>query len=341
MAQGKLWVFEQLGGFQKTLTLSGEAAPHGRARKGAVVRTPIKARTERTYYGGSSEPTRHVFGVKYDDWELKGRFRDRDLGSGGALAKRAEVEAFVADLQQVQVSWGDIIVFTGFIDEFDPGIEAESEIEWVMRLSIDRNDGTAPPVVRHVKAPQDATAAIQKALSAVTTSIHTAGLPRDLFDIIDNLLNVFTGTVSALTSVASQVRNFKEATFAEINRVFSAVEAVRAAGLSLRESFISSPSDVVAIRGRADDLGQLLRSQATAEEQMRAALAECAEIERSADRARVGRIKTTYTAATGDTWESISRRFYGDVDRANDLREANSAGPGVQPFPGFQYLIPK
>jgi hypothetical protein len=349
--QGQPWVFKQLKGPQKTFTLSGWSAPLGRSRQGAVVRTPQKARTERTYYPGSDIPTRHIFGLRYDDVELKGRFRDKDLGGlDGARGKTDELKAFQADQQPIQVTWGNIISFTGFMDEFDPGYEAPDDIEWVIRISVDQPEQGArvvaqkPPVLPQVSADL-----LLGSIEKIRAARATLPLQVDLLDQLDDAIDLVAEAIGIVRGAVTKLSSFKEATFGELNRAVSGVSALRSAGRGFRELFVSSVSDaqLLASRGeitvngfRGDDFILMGLAEIAIEEQIRLALDEAAKIERASDLARIGRIKATYAASPGDSWETISIRYYGTPGRANDLRTANDAGAGERPVPGVEYLIP-
>ncbi len=121
------WVFEQLGGPRKKLELADHAAPHGRPRQAPVVSPEMHIRTSSTYYSGDVPRTIHVFGPSHEPVELVGRFSDRRGGRGFAIAKRDEVMRFVADQQEVLISWSDVYSVVGFITSFVPALEAVSE----------------------------------------------------------------------------------------------------------------------------------------------------------------------------------------------------------------------
>jgi hypothetical protein len=349
--QGQPWVFRQLDGPRKTFTLSGWSAPNGRPRQGAVVRTPQRVRTERTYYPGSDIPTRHVFGLRYDDVELKGRFRDKDLGGkGSARDKTEELKAFQADAQRVQVTWGSILSFEGFIDEFDPGYEAENDIEWVLRIAVDTPEqpaGFAPR--KPATIPQVSDETLLGAVDKIREVRGPLPLRVDVLDLLDDAIDVFTESVGVVRGAVQKFSTFKDATFGELNRAVAGVSALRSAGRALRETFISTVSNAELLaalgdeeigRFRSEDFIMMGIADATVEEQIRVALDEGAQVERAADMARLGRIKATYAAAPGDAWETISIHFYGGPGRANDLRDANNVGTGERPTPGTEYLIP-
>ncbi len=342
-SEGKTWVFEQVGGEGRYLFLSGWAAPFGRPRQGAVVKPVLRARTERTYYPGSNTPTRHVFGVKYDDWELKGRFRDRDLGKGGAKIKTEEAKAFVRDLLPVRISWGDVLVFSGFLDELEIGYESEAEIEWTLKVSIDNDEMAATPGANlsDIPSPSDLSTDLGAALDAITAVVALTALPGSIGDLVDSAVDSFRSVTGTVRGIVDQITTFKDATFAQINRAVAGVNQLREAGVELRETLLSIPSEQRGVGQRATDIVQLQVSQATVEDQIRDSLATGAEIERGTVFARIGRIKATFVAAEGDTWEAVSSRVYGSPDRASDLREANGAPAGQNPVPGAMYLIPK
>jgi hypothetical protein len=342
MADGPTWTFRQLAGAKKTLLLSGWGAPFGRPRQGHVVRTPLKIRTERVRYPGGDQVTRHEFGTQCADWELKGRFRDRALGgTGTAAAKAQEVLSFVRDVQAVQITWGSYLTFTGFIEEFDPGYESVGEIEWVLRIQIDKDDTQArPPPPAAPTAPPLSAAAILDAMADVSSAVSLAGLLGGLFATLSTLLDVLSTAVGVLLVAAEATPSYDDATFAQLARLGSAVAGVRAAAIAVRETFAAITPGQASFSPRADDTIQLLLQQEKAEEQIRAMLSAATDIEDAAAAAFASRIQTTCVAADGDTWERISIRNYGSADRAGDLRDANEVPPGQAPVPGIEYLVP-
>lgn len=340
---GPVWTFEQLGGPRKKLTLSGWSAPFGRPREEAVVRTPIKVRAERTRYPGGTSVTRHVFGHAYEDWELHGRFRDRAIGQGrgGAQAKCEEVKAFVLDQQPVSIAWGDVLLFHGFLIELDPGYEGPGEIEWKLKIEIDEDAaGDAAVPARPSPSPRDFGPSLLAALEDIDGAVLAVSLPGSIGDVVSNLLGVFDNAVAAVLAPIEDLKSFKDATFADINRTIAAVRSVRRAGVELREVFVAVPTDAGYLaRGSSGTLA-MLRAQAEVEDRMRAALADGARVERAATLALFGRIKGTVVAGDGDSWESLSMRAYGQADRGTDLRDANGVGAGGVPIPGREYLVP-
>lgn len=343
MAQAKAWLIEQLGGERRILTLTGWGAPFGRPRQGAVVSTPIVVRTELTRYPGGVNTTRHDFGYNYEPWELHGRFRDKDpnLGKGGARLKAKLVESFLSDRQPVRISWGDILAYTGFLTSFEPRYESEAEIEWVLKADIDVDESAETlPEPAQPKTPQDSSAAIIAAMLATEEAIADVPLPGDLLDLLGSLIGVLAGAAGDLRDAAESVRSVKDATFSQLNRITSAISQVRAAGIALRETYMSLPADAATFSTRTQEAVRMLSSQVTVEEQLRAMLAESAELERAATVAKAGKVKTTHVAGNGETWEGVSSKHFRTPNRAAEIREANELGPGEKPRPGFEYVIP-
>jgi hypothetical protein len=350
MAEGKPWRFQQLGGLGRVLELSGWAAPFGGPRVSSVVRTPVRARTERTFYPGGSNVTRHAFGIHHPNWELKGRFRDRARppmgGKGFAKAKTEYVHAFLADEQLVRITWGDVLVAQrAYLVEFDPGWEGEDEVEWVLHVEIDQRElGEKPSVLAAIsgKSPSDFLAQIRGPLDDIVTPTWSKPqLSGDLFDALDDLFTSVAGAAGQVLSAAEQIRSFKDASFSQLNRLQSTLATLGRASRAFKETFVSIPLDALILQDNADASLELMTSQATVEEQILEMLRQIAEMDRAAELAKAGRTKTSHVARTADTWESISSQYFSRPDRANDIRELNDIAPGQNPVVGVEYLIPK
>jgi len=343
VSDGPVWTFTQQEGEKKKLHLAGWSAPFGRPREEAVVRTPVKVRAERTRYPGGISVTRHVFGLAYEDWELHGRFRDRAIGQGrgGARAKCDEVMAFVADQQPILIAWGDVLLFRGFIVDFDPGYESLGEIEWKLKIEIDANEATdLTTPARPTASPRGFGPSLVAALSEIDAAVHAISLPGSIGDLIGSVLGAFNNAVAAVLAPIEEIQSFKDATFAEINRTIAAVRTFRTAGVELREAFTTVPTDTGYLSRDASGTLEMLRAQTVVEDAMRRSLAQGSKLERAATLALFGKIKGTVVAGDGDSWESLSLRAYGQPDRGTDLRDANGVGAGGVPVPGRQYLVP-
>ncbi|WP_438029025.1 hypothetical protein [Sorangium sp. So ce233] len=347
VTEGKPWRFEQLGGAKRILVLAGWAAPFGGPRVGAVVRTPIEVRAERVYYPGSQTPTRHIFGEKYPDWELRGRFRDRAPapfgGTGFAKRKTEEVRSFVKDKQIVTITWGDILVASrALIVSFDPGYEAEREVEWVLRIEIDALEDSANPgaTAARSRPPQNYIHLIRESLAVVGRKISLLDLPGEALEALDSIFGVVNRATADMELALLGVQAFRDAPFAAVARAQETQQAARRGLLQLRETLATIPQDALVFRDSAEATINLVTATAQMELEFAKMLAELAEFERAAQVARAGRAKASYAARTGDTWEGISSQFYGRPDRAADICAANALAAGQNPVPGVEYLIP-
>jgi hypothetical protein len=339
--EGRPWVFRQLAGAKKTLRLEGAAAPHGSVRREPIVRTGKTVRAERTRYPATPIPVRHVFSTAHPDWELQGRWRDRDFGRQGARAKVAEVEAFVGDAQPVEIAWGDILIYEGFIRELEVGWEAETEVTWILRIEIDKRQGSIRPAPRRPKPIQDRTRAVVEALTQVRRDVKRPSLPQSPFDLLSRVVGSLTGLVGQFQDAASKIQDAKAATFEELSRATQAAGQVRRVALAVRGTFATIPAEALLLGQRAEEQIKLFDAQVSAEEQILAMADAAAEVEGAATRARVERALTSYVARAGDTWEAISMQFYRTPDRADELREANGVAAGQGPIPGERYFIPR
>lgn len=343
--QGKTWTFEQLSGDRRILVLSGGSAPFGRPRDKPVVETPIEVRSERVYYPGSDSPTRHVFGHRFLDMELTGRLRDRFLGAGGALAKKNEVAAFVADKQPVSVTWGDVGKWTGFIKRWHPKVEAEREIPWEMTVEVDAdetsNEGQLGLNLKQPPSPSAIVGLITLAMFDLDRATSTARIPGTLSDLVGGLFDLVTNAVGAFQNVADQIGDFKSATLAQLNSLASNARRAKQTVVALRDTFCSLPADAATLRDSAAEAVKFLTAQVTTETSTRQLLDSFTAAERSAAVTRAGRVLTTYVARDGDSWEGISMIFYFDPSRGNDVRDANEVPAGQSPVAGVEYVVPK
>lgn len=361
MAEGEPWTFEQLGGPKNVITLSGWQAPHGRERKGAVIKDGVHVRkTEYTYPGRNANPTRHVFGIGYDDVTLKGRFRDRADGQGSARAKVEEFKAFVSDQQRVRVSWGNLVDFEGFIESFVPGRESFGEVEYEIKINVDVDLLNKEPIKRNVKKHKhpaltahsiatDMGNAFKTVPRVPTTTLFEgisdllqfpASVANSVLEFTDGLVTTVTSTFGAFRKAADSIDNVEKATVAQLNRLASCAATLQATLNTFKSTYAAVPADVAIVTQRTNEYIRHWESQASIEKSIRESCAQLADLRRDVGVLLVGRIKATYMAKQGDSWELISILFYGAPDRANDIRSANDLIPGQSPIPGNEYVIP-
>jgi hypothetical protein len=359
MLEGKEWRFEQLRPPNKTLTLAGWHAPHGRERVEPVVRDGVELRHAAYYYQGTNVPTRHVFGSRRPPWQIRGRFDDRRNGKGFAKSKKLEVEQFVDDRVPVLVSWGDITAVTGLITKFDPGWEAEWAVEWTLEVQVDENT-YAKKKPKKVKEPVsvdyiadlvagDLAAMFSAAPSIPSTDIFTSldsllSLPTNIagafLEKLDSAVSLVTGTVGQFQKASMAVQNLESATFATLSKLLNTSVQLRGTVAGFRGAYTSVGVDAAILRERAADNAAWWKGQTSAEAAMRDLVAQLAGLERNVRIKIRGIGAKSYVVRQGDTWESISTTFYGSPDRAGDIMSANGAGPGSKPIAGVELVLP-
>jgi hypothetical protein len=342
VSDAKPWTFTQLGGDRKELTLTDYDAPFGRPRQHAVVRKGIKIRQRTVRYpGNDGPPTRHVFGDEWHSWELVGRFRDAYGGKGHALRRTDEVTRFVQDKQPVAIRWGDVLACTGFLEEFDPGVESEGEVEWKLRVLIDEDATVA------AKRP-DEIVDLDAQLKRVT-ALLLAELPKlpslpdlkpSFLDAVDGLISSINASIGSVVAAANAVSNIEKATMGQIQRLRAGIRQLRTATLILRNTYASAQEDALLLRrtplADIDVFGARTKSDIA----LTKAAADLADADRKAAIATRGKLTTMVTATAGDTWESLASRYLGSADRADALRSINGVRGGEQPVPGRSYKVP-
>lgn len=335
--------FQQLGGPKRTLELAGWSAPHGRPYKKAVLSDGIEARQARIYYPGTDdEPTRHVFGVRYETFEFEGRLRDRELGgAGGAAAKVEDIKQFVKDQQRVRFTWANIVSVVGFIAKFSPGRESTGEVDYKLSLDVDSDDfADRKPARVQRRAPNDYTGLIEGWMrKAKVTDLDVTEVGGSVLDLADTFTNALQTAVGGLVNTANGIADFSKATLGQLNRVMSLTTSIQTAIFTTEEAIASLSAADALVRERADDNMRWWAAQATVEDSMRKMAAASGEANRAARIAAAGKTKTTYAVQAGDTWESIAVRFYGSPDRAVDLQVANGL-TGGPPKAGTTIRVP-
>jgi hypothetical protein len=349
------WVFTQLGGDRRTLELADHAAPHGRPRQKAVVEDEIEIREDEVYYSGEVPPTRHVFGRRFTPWDLDGRFSDVYGGAGFAKAKAEECKLFVAEQQLVQITWADVISAKGLIKRFSPGREAIGEVVWDMTILIDSDDLIpVPRVVAEVVVPATDYAAVWDALLPAQEILEAREraaeaferrqpmqLRADVFTTLEGLVASLNTVSAAALAVSEQIDTLASAPFALLARFRAGLRQVSTAVGNLRNTYDQFEVNLALETERAQEAQRFMDLQARWDAGAIEALREIQRLDRATELAQAGQIRGAIRANDGDTWESLSRRAYGDGTRADDIREANGVEPGQDPEANVQYLVPR
>jgi hypothetical protein len=341
---GKSWTFTQLTGDKKTLSLQGYAAPFGRPRKDPVATTPFEVREYERHYPGSDIPTRHIFGMRWDDIELHGRWMDSAGGRDFARQKVREIESFINDQRKCRIVWGDTLSFVGLLKRIETAWESPAQVAWKLTIKVDSNDSLKPTVgpVPEPKAPGGIMNQMLDAMSDVTTqSLRTPPILKpSLLDFLDNLISLIAAPSAVLLSISQSVDSFKTATFSELARFRAVMQQYRQAIQQFRTTYESAKIEAAIEFARADEELQFYRQQSFFGATMASALKQIVEADKAAARAQRSSIKAFIQAKEGDSWDTISVRGYGSADRANDVREANGIAAGVNPQPGAEYILP-
>ncbi|HEU4729974.1 MAG TPA: hypothetical protein VFT22_18885 [Kofleriaceae bacterium] len=339
------WRFKQLGGDQKELILAEQDAPHGRPRQKPIVTDAIEAREYTVYYDGNDEPTRHIFGNKFDDWELTGRFRDRAGGVDYARQKTEYCKGFQADNQPVSITCGNQISARGFIKRFAPGRESFGEVTWSMTVLIDADD-FLPRSREKVDPSLPAPAFFMNQIGALLADLPKVprvpdSLRGSLFDSLDSLVSTVNSALAIPLNISLQIQSFEQAFIGDIRRMRAGIGQLKTALVNFRTVYESLQADLALQSIRAEEMLRFSELQSATATATARSLAILADMDIAAAKAERGKIKGMYEAKTGDTWESASMRIYGSADRANDLRSANGVPSGSPPIVGAVYQVPK
>ncbi len=344
MAESKPWRFTQIAGDRKVLELAGASAPHGRPRATPVVEDEMALRDTAVYYPGNRRPTRHLFGEIHTDWTLTGRFSDRFLGPGGARAKVGTLKEFIADQQPVHIEWGDILAATGLLRRMKPSRESEAEIAWTLTIGIDGDDTMAmaapQPPASNPAATIGALAPSQAAIQALTERPSDLALGTDFLSALDDLVSEIGVVSASVLAIAHDIDNFEQALAGDLNRLRAGIRQFQTAALELQQTLDSAQNDFAFGSASAASEGQWHAARAEASAEAFAVAALLADADRQIEIVQRGRARTTHVAAAGDTWESLSTRYYGGPSRADALRKANGALYGQRPQAGRSLQIP-
>jgi hypothetical protein len=343
MPSASRWVFRQLGGDRRTLELADHAAPHGRPRQGPVVEDEIEIRESETYYSGDGPPTRHIFGARFTAWDLNGRFSDIYGGADFARNKAEEVKAFVADQQQVLITWSNVVSAKGLIKRFAPGREAVGEVVWDMTILIDTDE--ILPFREGVEAVADPVTDMLAVKAALFPSEELLDTPEtlrtDIFTSLESLVASLNTVSAAALAISEGLGNLATAPFALLARWRAGLRQLRTAVLNLRNSYDQFQVDLALENERSRDALEFMGLQGRWDAGAIEALAILQRMDRQAELAQAGQIRGAIRANDGDTWETLSRRAYGDGTRGNDIRDANGVSPGTDPQANVQYLVPR
>lgn len=339
------WVFRQIEGVnRKTLELDGYAAPFGRPRKDPVIKETIKSRVQTTRYPGSQFPTRHAFGIGWEDSEIKGRWATKHLPPGVKASDMADQwTEFIRDESLVEMSWGNLVSYVVFLQELELGRESGDDIAWRMKLLIDERVGVGnlPTAV----AEQSLVDKTEQALLALTR-VAALEIPDDLgdglgfFDSLTLLIGKINAGPAFLNHLVNDISDVQKSTFGALAALRAGVTGLQTTVLTARELATTQTIETLAFERSAQKDLQWANWKATFDVETDVLLDILASLDRKAEVGARGNGSKVVTAISGDTWETLATRAKGGPDSAGALRSANGAQYGSRPVPGTTYLVP-
>jgi hypothetical protein len=340
------WKFKQLSGPRKELELTGYNAPFGRPRQKAIYDETIKVRIQTTNYAASKGvPTRHVFGSHWEPMELTGRWMTKAMNGleGGAPFLARDWIEFVRDERQIQMSWGNVASYTGFIEELSIRRESEHEIAWRMKIAVDKNDDigmrvTNPTPTKVVELMADVQLFLKKSKKQLDDISPDMSI--DLMESLQNLAALANAPSAAFAQIADQIDSFEKATFTTIQKFRNATTGLITSITTMREVVLSTLIDSAVVVRRTEADLKWFRFQLQYDTESMEILSMLREADRLAEvKARSDGSKLVL-AKEGDTWESLVLRAGLPLDKANSMRGANGIRFGEKPVPGETYLVP-
>lgn len=350
MAEGQAWEFLQLEGppdSRKKLVLSGWNAPYGRPRKDPVVRETIKSRIHTTRYPGGNGQTRHAFGTNWEGFELKGRWMTK-FNSDGATANTIADDwiQFLRDERTIRIAWGNIISWTGYLEELELARESENEIAWKMKFQIDIQDTLGRDVdFGATVATPDIDQSVAFLQSWVGTGIRQIDdiaddLAPDFLESLENLAAELNKPQALLNKLANKFDQTVERTFGVIKSMRGAVAGMRTATVQFRETILTTQIEAaMLVRTTKGDIAWANYVHSMDYESMFVA-ERLADLDRALEIQEKLEFTKLAIAREGDTWESIAIRTTGTPSKAAEIRSINGVRYGEKPTVGMSYLVP-
>lgn len=339
------WVLTQQGGERKSLTLDGYAAPFGRPRQQAVAKEVIKVTIQSTRYPASSgPPTRHAFGYGWEPMQLNGRWMTRWLPAGQTANGLADSwSEFVKDTQPITLAWGNIVSYSGVIEELELGREGEHDIAWKMTVLIDRRTDVGASVrTQQTTTPTSSTDAL-KAFVAASGQLAAPALPDmapDFFEALDNAAGDLKRLTGQLSDLADTFSNIEKQSFSTVQSFLGVIANVQAAIATMRVLVPTADIDAVLTIRRAESEVAWYAFQLDFDNESLDALSTLSDLKRSVELQAPTNNQKFIVAQEGDSWERLATRAGIGVDKAGTLREANGIRAGERPQVGTQYLVP-
>lgn len=338
------WTFQQIEGPEsdrKKLVLSGWSAPFGRPRKEPVIKELIKSRVQLTRYPGSEKQTRHAFGTNWESTELKGRWMSK-AGPERAGDIADQWTQFVRDERTCRIAWGNIISWTGYIEELELGRESEHEIAWRMRIQLDGRDDVKRAAPKSFANNTDTDLSFIKNWLRTNTALKAPAAPDlspDFLDSLDNLAAELNKPAALMFKLAGNFDALAKKTYSTLQHFRGAVTGMRTALLQMRETIIGMEADSAMLVRTAESDIAWAKYVANLDAESLVVLDMLNRMDRDAELAQKQEVSKFITARDGDTWESLAIRATGSLEKAGDIRSLNGARYGEKPVPGTSYFV--
>lgn len=339
------WTITQQAGPKKTLTLDGYAAPFGRPRQQAVAKEVIKVSIQSTKYPGSKgPPTRHSFGSGWESMQLNGRWMTRWLPADQtAISVADDWTLFVRDEQPITLAWGNIVSYSGVIEELELGREGEHDIAWKMTILVDKRDdiGTRFDIRETVTVVQST--AFIDAFVNTSKQLAAPALPDmapDFFEALDNAAGDLKRLTGQLSDLADTFSNIEKQSFSTVQSFLGVIANVQSALATLRVLVPTADIDAVLTVRRAESEVAWYQYQLDFDNESLNALSILGDLQRSVELQAPTSNTKLITAQQGDSWERLATRAGIGPENAGKLREFNGIRYGSQPDVGTSYLVP-
>lgn len=331
------WIITQIGG-EKSITLSGATAPHGRARHSSIINDSIKLRKTKVYYPGNDSPTTIVYGIRYEDIVLKGRFSSaysykEALTEDGVNTIVEYIKAMVKDKYPITVAWGSIIAIEGTFDTVSFERESPGEVAYTITINVDNDLLSYKAIDDDLNFSGfegevfDAAKTISKNMEKI--KVEALAAPDiSIFDAINKVSYALNAPIRSFVKCATQIKDARNQTVASLNRFKSSIIQVKNGYSILMDEYEKLNNDkdnfIVATRGYGEETNDLLIIK---------------RLDEKSKKLKFSKIKMIIKALDGDTWGSLSERGGIGMGHGEDVKNAN--GGVDNPIEGTNYIIPR
>lgn len=321
------------------LRLEGRNLPEGGKGSGGGFEIAPKTRQTAHRYPGVDKPTRHMLGVDYDPFAIRGVVRDRYNAPGFAMAFRRSVELLAG--RPVRLSWGGDISYEGVLDKASLAVETEHDVVYQLTFEID-GPTEAPRPAQAAETPATVGDLAADAATARATLQGTEEVAPRLLSAADAAAVLGALTILSAASDALDAALEGQTEAAALDHAANRRAAAAAGGLAAAARLAASTLGTVPVppsRGLDAAAWQSARAEAleaTTVMELSAAATQARLDEIAAEGAAV----EVYEAREGDTLESIALDRLGDASRAAAIARNNRLA-GLAATPGQSLTIPR